>query len=65
MHDAPDATEVDGQLEVVRLDVVAEVVGPVSAVLDDAAIHVDDEERAVGPRKQVDRAEALVVDDVE
>ena len=41
-------------------DVVAQEVRPVHGLLHDAAIHVDDVERAVGAAEQVHRPEALV-----
>ena len=44
----------------VRDDVIAQVLGDEAAVLDDAAIHVDDVERAVGRVRQIHRPEALV-----
>ena len=53
VHDAVDAAEAGRLLELVREDVIAQVLGDVGALLDDAAIHVDDVERAVGRVRQI------------
>ncbi len=60
VHHAPDAAVPDRLFELARHDLIAQVLGDVTAVLDDAAIHVDNVERAVGRGRQVDRTEALV-----
>ena len=49
-----------GFSEIAGLDVVAQEIGPVDLFLHDAAIHVDDVERAVGRGQHVHRTEALV-----
>ena len=58
--DAPDASEREGLIEATLHDLLAQVGGQRDAVLDDAAVEIDDIERAVGAREQVDRAETLV-----
>ena len=60
VHDAIDAAEPGRPFELVRHDVIAQVLRDVGALLDHAAIHVDDVERAVGGVGQEDRPEALV-----
>ena len=50
----------DRLFELSREDLIAQILGDVAAVLDDAAIHVDDVERAVGRRRQVHGPETLV-----
>ena len=62
VHDAKDAAFVHRRLQLALRDVVAEVVGHVGHVLDDAVVHVDDVEGAVGSRRQKYGAEALVVE---
>src|ERR1044072_4033403 len=58
--DAVDASVVVGGFELVRLDLLTEGRRYQTVVLDDAAIHVDDVERAVRPGAEVDRTKPLV-----
>ena len=57
---APDASERERLVEATLHNLLAEVGGQRNAVLDDAAVEVDDVEGAVGAREQVNRTEALV-----
>src|SRR6476646_3157689 len=59
-HDTVDASVVVRAFELVRFDLLTEVRRDQAMVLDDAAIHVDDVERAVRTGSEVDRTEALV-----
>ena len=61
VHDSPDPSLPNRQLQVVRLDVLGEVFAPESAGLNDAAVHVDDIHVAVGPVEQGGRTEPLVL----
>ena len=60
VHDPVDAAVRVRGFQLVLDDVIAEVLGDVGALLDDAAVHVHDVQRAVGPVGQVDGTEALV-----
>ena len=60
VHDPVDTAKARRFLEFVADDVIAEVLGDVRPLLDDAAIHIDDVERAVRRVGDPDRAEALV-----
>ena len=59
-HDAPDASLVDGRLELTRLDVGHQVVRQETGVLEHAAIHVHDVEGAVRSVGHHHRPEAFV-----
>ena len=60
MHHTVDAPEPGRTLEPVLHDVTTEVLRHIRALLDDAAVHVHDIERAVGGIREVHRPEALV-----
>ncbi len=60
VHHAIDAAEPGRQLEIALFDLIAEIFGDVAPLLNDAAVHVDDIERAVRGVAQIDGAEPLV-----
>ena len=59
-HDAPDAAAVERLLELARLDLLAQEGRHEVPVLDHAAVHVGEIDRAIGPARAEHRAEALV-----
>jgi hypothetical protein len=59
-HDTIDAAVLVGPFELVRLDLLAQVRRNQAVMLDDAAVHVDDVERAIRTGPEVHRTEALV-----
>jgi hypothetical protein len=60
MHDPVDAPVAERRRELPRLDLIAQVLRDVVTMLDDAVIHVDDVERAVGCVRQIHGPKALV-----
>src|SRR3954464_15274839 len=60
VHDTVDTAKARRFLEFVADDVIAEVLGDVRPLLDEAAIYIDDVERAVRRVGDPDRTEALV-----
>ena len=60
MHHAVDPAQPVRLLQLAVDDVIAQIFGDVGALLDDAAVHVDDVERAVGRVGEPHRPEALV-----
>ena len=60
VHDSIDAPVAERGLQLAREDLIAQVLGDVVAMLDDAVIHVDEVERAVRRVRQIHRPEALV-----
>src|SRR5690349_11474011 len=60
MDHAVNATKPRRLLELVSGDVIAKIFSDISALLDDAAIHVDDVERAVGRVRDPDGTEAFI-----
>src|SRR4029453_9775253 len=59
-HDTVDAAEVGRSFELGRFDLLAQVRRNQAVMLDDAAVHVADVERAIGTGREVYRTEALV-----
>jgi len=60
VDDAIDAAVRGWLLELVLDDVIAEVLRDIGALLDDAAVHVDDVERAVGSIREPHWPETFV-----
>ena len=60
VHHPIDPAEPCRRFQLARDDVVAEILGDVGALLNHAAIHVDDVQRAVGRVGKVDGTEPLV-----
>ena len=60
VDDPEDPPLVNRRLQLAFDDVVAQVLGHVGHVLDDAVVHVDDVERAVRGSREVDGTEPLV-----
>ena len=60
MNHAVNAAKVHRLFEAARLDLLPQVARDVEAMLDDAAIHIDDVQRSVRPRVEVDRAKPFV-----
>ena len=60
VDDPIDASQTDRGVEVAGFDFVEEMAGHVEPVLDDAAVHVDDVEVAVGTVAEVNGAKSFV-----
>src|SRR5690606_859120 len=60
VDDAEDASKTQRAIKVLHLDVVLEVFGQVLSVLNDPAVEIDDVERSVRPRIEVDGPKAFI-----
>jgi hypothetical protein len=60
VHNAVNAPEADGGVEFTFENLFAKEGGDIMFVLQDAAIHINDVEAAVGTVDEINRAEALV-----